>query len=277
MRSSVGTGRLQRLRDAWQRAVRGRPCTVVVRGPDGCAAAVPWPQHSQRRWPGRGRGPVCRAGYRRLAGAASTRVRGPSATGLRSWSQTTLQSAGGATLVLQLAGHLADVTPEGPRSSTSGRSRLRHVREIVADYVTPDVVDTVRRRCNAAREAGRARCTTRRSTSAREARPAQGRSRRCSHRSLERPACQRQGRTRRQRRPPPGHRRPASSRRSRRVPLARPGRLRRRGRAVVRRPRAPRRRAGCPAGGHQAARPRRCLRLGEVLGPTGRTPGCTPP
>ena len=46
---------------------------------------------------------------------------------------------------------------------------------------------------------------------------------------------------------------------------------------MVRRPRAPCRRAGCPAGGYQAARPRRCLGFGEVLGAAGRTPGCPAP
>ena len=41
LRALVGRDEeLQRLRDAWQRAVRGRPCTVVVRGPVGAGGSA---------------------------------------------------------------------------------------------------------------------------------------------------------------------------------------------------------------------------------------------
>ena len=276
-RSSVGDGELERLRDAWQRAVRGRPGTVVVRGPaggGGSALAAALAAEVAREGavvryagpvpPARWRQP--RRGYvapRRPAFAPGRRPRsGPRGSDARPPADRPPRRR----------------DPRAPRSSTSAPLGLRHVREIVADYVTPDVVDVVDGRGAAplGRLAGRgARGGGRR-----------GRARVPGGGSRSRPR-------------PPGPRAPSlpvpraeladnvallqdtetslEPRRPGELPVAGSGGIRRRGRAVVRRPRAPRRRAGGPAGGHQAARPRRRLRLGEVLGPAGRTPGGAPP
>jgi DNA-binding SARP family transcriptional activator/WD40 repeat protein len=124
---------LQRLRDAWQRAVRGHPCTLVVRGPAGAGGSALAATFAAE---------VAREG-------ADVRYAGPltavqeSATA--NANPTLLvadhtRADGEATMVLQLAGHLAAVA-EGAEVIDLTPLDRPHVREIVADYVSPDVLD----------------------------------------------------------------------------------------------------------------------------------------
>ena len=126
---------LQRLRDAWQRAVRGRPSTIVVRGPvgaGGSALAAAFAAEVARE------GAEVRYAGPLTAAPASTAA----AEGLRLLVADHAPSAGPATLVLQLAGPLAEVAAEADVIDLAPLE-ARHVREIVADYVPPDVVDVV--------------------------------------------------------------------------------------------------------------------------------------
>jgi DNA-binding SARP family transcriptional activator/WD40 repeat protein len=135
-RALVGRdGELQRLRDAWQRAVRGRPCTIVVRGPAGAGGSALAAAFAAE---------VAREGAEvRYAGPLTAAPASLSATE----SSTLLvadhaRAAGTATLVLQLAGHLGAVAG-GAEVIDLAPLETPHVREIVADYVFPDVVDVV--------------------------------------------------------------------------------------------------------------------------------------
>ena len=104
-------------------------------------------------------------------------------------------AAGGATLVLQLAGHLAAVAG-GAEVIDLAPLETAHVREIVADYVSPDVVDVVTEEVERRSGGWPGAVHDAAIDAAREARHAQGRGRGCSHRSIDVPACQRQGGTR---------------------------------------------------------------------------------
>ena len=107
-------GELQRLRDAWQRAVRGPPCTVVVRGPVGAGGSALAAAFAAE---------VAREG-------AEVRYAGPLTTApasVRATEGSTLlvadhaPAAGGATLVLQLTGR----PWHGRRRGRGHRSRRR--------------------------------------------------------------------------------------------------------------------------------------------------------
>ena len=126
---------LERLRQAWQRAVRGRPTTLVVRGPaggGGSALAAAFAAEVAREG-----AEVRYAGPGRAATASDVQDAGPSLLVADHVPPTTE-----ATLVLQLSGHLAAVT-EGAEVLDLTPLDARHVRELVADYVPPDVVDVV--------------------------------------------------------------------------------------------------------------------------------------
>ena len=135
-RALVGReGELQRLRDAWHRAVRGRPCTVVVRGPAGAGGSALAAAFAAE---------VAREGAEvRYAGPLTAAPASTTAT-----ENSTLlvadhtPAAGEPTLVLQLAGHLAAVAG-GAEVIDLAPLETAQVREIVAEYVSPDVVDVV--------------------------------------------------------------------------------------------------------------------------------------
>ena len=267
MRSSVGRGSCSGC------VTRGNGPCVVAPAPSSSVgrqvpAVAPWRQHSQRRWRGR----VPKSGMPGPLTAAPASLSATESSTLLVADHA--QAAGGATLVLQLTGHLAAVDG-GAEVIDLAPLETPHVREIVADYVSPDVVDVVteevERRSggwpgavhDAAIDAARERAMRRvevaaAATGASTSQLASARAELADNVALL------QDTTTVLEPADPGD-----------VPVARPGRVRRRGRAMVRRPRAPRRRAGCPAGRYQAARPGRCLRFGEVLGATGRTPGGT--
>ncbi len=135
-RALVGRdGELQRLRDAWQRAVRGRPSTIVVRGPVGAGGSALAAAFAAE---------VAREGAEvRYSGPLTSASSAPPVNG----SATLLvadhaPATGGATLVLQLTGHLAEVDGAAEVIDLAPLD-TPHVREIVADYVSPDIVDLV--------------------------------------------------------------------------------------------------------------------------------------
>ena len=137
-------GEMERLRAAWRRAVRGRPGTIVVRARR-AAGAVPGLCPGRGGRQGRGRGPVRRAGYRRLCWRQPRRgyvaPRRPAFTpGRRPRS-----GPGGRDARRPAESHLADVTQDAEVVDLRPLG-LRDVREIVSDYVTPDVVTTVAER-----------------------------------------------------------------------------------------------------------------------------------
>ena len=126
---------LQRLRAAWRRAVRGRQATVVIRGPEGAGGSALVAAFAAE---------VAREGAEvRFAGPHTA----PAAFATDTATPTLLvadhaPAAGRATLVVQLSGHLAEVAGDAEVIDLTPLETA-HVREIVADYVSPDVLDEV--------------------------------------------------------------------------------------------------------------------------------------
>ncbi|HET6949005.1 MAG TPA: BTAD domain-containing putative transcriptional regulator, partial [Acidimicrobiales bacterium] len=139
---------LARLRDAWQRAVRGRAATVVVRGPAGAGAsalAAAFATEAARD------GATVRFAARGTPTALRTAGDGPGTAPLllvldhvdgpgRLADGEDEES--GATLTLRLTGHLAAV-PAGAEVLDLTPLSVLEVREVVAEHVPPGEVDGV--------------------------------------------------------------------------------------------------------------------------------------
>ena len=143
----VGRGtELARLREAWQRALRGRPTTVVVRGPAGggaTALASAFAAEAARD------GAVVR--YVGPVDPPSPTPPGPPTAPVllvldhADRAQATERDhdgPAGPTLTLRLVGHLAAV-PEGAEVLDLVPLSPREVREVVAEHVAPGEVDGV--------------------------------------------------------------------------------------------------------------------------------------